>query len=63
VVDRVPAQEVHRADHVVEGPCLEQARDSVLTPSDEVRLDPEPQRRAGHELAVLIEVIDRLLLP
>ena len=57
------ADEVDRADHVVEVARLEQRRGAVLGAGDEVALDPEPQRRAAHELAVGVEVVARLFLP
>ena len=63
VVDRRLADEVDRADHVVEVARLEQRRGAVLGAGDEVALDPEPQRRRAHELAVGVEVVARLLLP
>ena len=50
-----------RADDVVEVACLEQRRGAVLGAGDEVALDPEPQRRRAHELAVGVEVVAAVL--
>ncbi len=63
VIDRGVADEVDRADDVVEVARLEQRRGAVLGAGDEVALDPEPQRRAADELAVGVEVVAGLLLP
>ena len=63
VVDRVVADEVDRADDVVEVARLEQVRGAVLGAGDEVALDPEPQRRAADELAVGVEVVAACSLP
>ena len=63
VVDRLLADEVNRADDVVELARREQLGGAVLGPGDEVALDPEPQPGAADELAVGVEVVARLLLP
>ena len=60
VIDRGVADEVDRADDVVEVARLEQRGGAVLGGRDVVALDPEPQRRAAHELAVGVEVVARL---
>ena len=63
VVDRGLADEVDRADDVVEVARLQQRRRAVLGAGDEVALDAEPQRRAADELAVGVEVVAGLFLP
>ena len=63
MVDRLLAEEVDRADHVVEVARLEQLSRAVLGAGDEVALDPKPQRRAAYELAVGVEVVAGLLHP
>src|SRR5215207_5461650 len=63
VVDGLGADEVDRADHVVELPRLEHRGGAVLCAGDEIALDPQPQRRGGDELAVGVEVVHRLFLP
>ena len=63
VIDRGVADEVDRADHVVEVARLQQGRGAVFGGGDEVALDPEPQRRAADELAVGVEVVAGLFLP
>ena len=57
------ADEVDRADDVVEVARLEQGGGAVLGAGDEVALDPEPQRRAADELAVGVEVVAGLFSP
>ena len=63
VVDRVVADEVDRADDVVEVARLEQVRGAVLGAGDEVHLDPEPQLGAADELAVGVDVVLGLFAP
>ncbi len=63
MIDGGVADEVDRADHVVEVARLEQGRGAVLGAGDKVALDPEPQRRRADEVAVGVEVVARLLLP
>ena len=63
VVDRVVADEVDRADDVVEVALLEQVGGAVLGAGDEVALDAEPQLGAADELAIGVEVVAGLLLP
>ena len=63
-VDRVVAQEVDRADHVVEVALLEQVGHAVLGAGNEVRLDPEPQiGPLAHERAVRVEIVARVRTP
>ena len=63
-VDGPVAQEVHRADHVVEVASPQQAGHAVLGAGDEVRLDAQPQVGVlAHERAVLVEVVVRVGLP
>ncbi len=63
MVDRPVADEVDRADDVVEVVCLEQCRRTVLRTGDEVALDPELQPGAARELAIGLEVVLCLLDP
>jgi len=65
VVDRriAVADEVDRADDVVEVPGPEQRLDPLLGAGDVVALDPQPQRRAADELAVGVDVVDGVLDP
>ena len=65
VVDRgvAVADEVDRADDVVEVAGGEQLAGPLLGPGDEVALDPEPQRRRADELAVGVEVVAGVLGP
>ena len=63
-VDRAVADEVDRADHVVEVARVEQVRDAVLRAGHEVHLDAEPQLGVlAHERAVVVEVVVRVPLP
>ena len=63
VVDGPVADEVDRADDVVEVVAVEQVGDPVLGAGHEVDLEAEPERGRAHELAVGVEVVARLLLP
>src|SRR5262249_27016090 len=63
MVDRVLADEMDRADDVVEVARLEQVGGAILGRRYVVALDPEPQRRRAHEGAVGVEVVARLFLP
>ncbi|MEH3054754.1 MAG: hypothetical protein PGN13_12245 [Patulibacter minatonensis] len=63
MVDGQIAEEVHRADHVVEVARLEQARDAVLAAGDEIGLDAAAQSLLTEELDVRVEVVDRGALP
>ena len=63
-VDRLVAQEVHRADHVVEVVRLQQIRHAILRARHEVGLDAEPQVGVlAHEPAVGLKVVAREFLP
>ena len=63
-VDRLVAQEVHRADDEVPLARVEEVGDPVLGARHEVRLDPEPQvGLLAHELAVGVDVVARPLDP
>ena len=63
IVDRAVAEEVDRADDVVEVVRVEHVRDPVLGAGDEVHLDPEPQRGGADEVAVGGQVVDRVFAP
>jgi hypothetical protein len=63
VVHRAVADEVDRADDVVEVARLQQRGGAALGARHEIALHPELQRRAAHELAVGVEVVAGALLP
>jgi hypothetical protein len=63
VVDGFLADEVDRADDVVEVARLQHRGGAVLGAGDEVALDAELQRRRADELAVGVEVVLPVLLP
>jgi hypothetical protein len=58
-VHRAIAHEVHRADHIVPRPAVEQVRNAVLASHEEIRLDAEFQALVADEVAVLVEVVLR----
>ena len=63
-VDGALAQEVHRADDVVEVAGVEQVGRAILGAGNEVRLDPEPEIGLfAHERAVLVDVVVRVGFP
>ncbi len=63
-VERVVAQEVDRADDVVEVASLQEVGDAVLGAGDEIGLDPQAQVGVlAHEAAVLVEVVAREFAP
>src|ERR1044072_757763 len=63
VIDGGLPDEVDRPDHVVDLTRLAQVGGPVLGPGDEVALAPQPQPGAADELAVGVDVVDRVLLP
>src|ERR671910_558253 len=56
-VDGLVREEVDRADDVVPGAAVEQVRDAVLAPQQEIGLDPHAQPGVAQEVAVLVEVV------
>ena len=64
VVERPVADEVDRADHVVEVAAGQQLGHAVLAPGDEVGLDPQPEvGLLAHEGAVGVEVVAGRVAP
>ena len=64
VVDRVLADEVHRADDEIPVAPLQQRRHPVLAAADPVRLDAELQvGLLADEAGVVVDVVDRALAP
>src|SRR5206468_11482994 len=64
VIDGEVPDEMDRADDVVEVEPLEQVPGLVLPPGDEVHLDPQAEvGLLADELAVRVDVVDRLLGP
>jgi len=63
MVDGGIADEMHRADHVVEVASLEQLGGAGLGAGYEIALDAQFQLSAAHELAVGVQVVVRLFLP
>ena len=58
------AEEVDRADHIVEVARLQEVRRAVLGAWYEVGLDPEAQvGLLAHEPTVVVEVVNRVLAP
>ena len=58
-VQGIVAHEVHRADHVVPRPPVEQVRHAVLAPHEVVGLDAELEPVLADEVAVGVEVVLR----
>src|SRR6185312_2512851 len=63
MVDRLLADEVDGADHVVPRAPVEQVRHAVLAAGHEVGLDADLQPLLCDELAVRVEIVDRVLAP